>query len=106
MESRRSVHTGPQQSSRVRKHNSNFGGASIGIENTRDVADFSSKNTIRKCVQTDVCWISDADGGKIVLIDVAEHPDFRKVSDGKQVGRIIQALDALKSGNILLDDSS
>ena len=43
---------------------------------------------------------------EIIFIDIAYHPHLREIGDGKQIGTVVEALDPLESGNVLLDDGA
>jgi len=43
---------------------------------------------------------------EIVFVNIANHPHLRKISDGEEVGAVVQTLDSFKSRYVLLHDCS
>jgi hypothetical protein len=63
-------------------------------------------NPVRICVKPQLGSISNMDFTEVVFINIAKHPHFGKIGDGKKVGAVVEALDPLKPGNVLLHDRS
>ena len=65
-----------------------------------------AERPVRIRVQADFGGIADLHVWEIVLVNVAENPDGRKVGDGEQVGRIVECLDAAGGIHVLFGDDA
>src|SRR6202521_6209733 len=91
------VHARPESAIAIGKNDTNFGGARVGIEDARHIADTALEHTVRQGVQANLGRIADVYIAEIIFVDVTDHPDVREIGDGKQVGRVVETLDAFES---------
>jgi hypothetical protein len=89
-----------------RSEPSELGSTRVGIEHVRDVGDLAFEDALREGVEADFGGIAEMNFAEIILENIAEYPDLRKIGDGEKVGSVIEALHAFRSGDILLDDGA
>src|SRR3984957_16956111 len=91
--------------SRVGDFDPDLGGADTRIENRQNVVDPSLKDFIGIRIQLNIRSLSDVHRVEIILVNIADDPNIRKIRDGEWTGAR-QTLHPSCVGNLLLRDYS